>query len=117
MSDDQKKKTKEEEADAELQRESLVGRKFTIAEAIGRLAGPGMMKGVSPITGKEQADAVLQEYLRFHLADSGGALSCVLLRRVKESELLLAGFEQPLVVLAGYLEQVLGSQFKLKELV
>ena len=116
MSDDEEKRSKEEK-DAELLRESLVGRKFTIAEAIGRLAGPGMMKGVSPITGKEQADVVIQEYLRFHLVDSGGALSCVLLRRVKESELLLAGFEQPLVVLARYLEQVLGSDFRLKELV
>jgi len=122
MTDDEKKRVKEE-AEAEeakkeaLLRESLVGREFTIAEAIGRLAGPGMMKGVSPITGKEQADVVIQEYLRFHLADSAGALSCVLLRQVKESERLIAGFEQPLVVLAGYLQQLLDSEFGLKELV
>jgi len=37
------------EADAELEREILKERKFTLAEAIGRLAGPGAMKGESPI--------------------------------------------------------------------
>ena len=29
------------EADAELEREIRAGRKFSVAEAIGRLAGPG----------------------------------------------------------------------------
>jgi hypothetical protein len=33
------------EADANLQREIRAGRKFTLSEAIGRSAGPGMMKG------------------------------------------------------------------------
>jgi hypothetical protein len=37
------------EADADLQREIRAERKFTLAEAIGRMAGPGMMKGVSPV--------------------------------------------------------------------
>ena len=35
--------TQRSEADAELEREILKGRKFTLAEAIGRLAGPGAM--------------------------------------------------------------------------
>jgi hypothetical protein len=37
------------EADAELEREIRKDRKFTLAEAIGRLAGPGAMKGESPV--------------------------------------------------------------------
>lgn len=37
------------EADAELEREIRKGRKFTLAEAIGRLAGPGSIKGESPV--------------------------------------------------------------------
>ena len=41
--------TQRSEADAELEREIRKGRKFTLAEAIGRLAGPGAMKGESPI--------------------------------------------------------------------
>lgn len=36
------------DADKELEREVRANRKFSVAEAIGRLAGPGMMKGVSP---------------------------------------------------------------------
>lgn len=39
--------------DAELQREIRAGRKFTLSEAIGRMAGPGAMKGVSPISRKK----------------------------------------------------------------
>jgi len=111
---DEKNSTDREE---ELLRESLVGRKFSIEEAIGRLAGPGMMKGVSPITGKEQADAVIFEYLRLQLEDVQGALATVLYRDVKESEILLAGYERPLVALAGYVQQVLDSEFALKEFV
>lgn len=104
-------------ADADLQREILAGRKFTLSEAIGRMAGPGMMKGVSPVTRKEQAVAEIQEYLNRPWADGADALSVVLLRQVKESELLLNGFEQPLIVLAGYVRQVLDSEYRLKELV
>jgi len=105
------------EADADLQREMLAGREFTLAEAIGRLAGPGMMKGVSPVSRMQQAIAEIQEYLSRHLADAAGALSGVLLRQVKESELLLNGFDQPLVVLAGHVRHVLDSEYGLKELV
>lgn len=38
------------EADAELEREIRKERKFTLEEAIGRMIGPGGMKGASPIT-------------------------------------------------------------------
>ena len=36
---------------------------------------------------------------------------------MKESDLLLKGFDQPLVVLVGYIRQLLNSQDGLKELV
>jgi hypothetical protein len=115
MSDDHPKPSTE--ADAELQREIRADRKFTLSEAIGRLAGPGMMKGVSPVTRKEQAAAEIQEYLGRHLTDAGGVLSGVLLRRVAESDLLLHDFDHPLAVLAGYVRRVLDSEYGLKELV
>jgi hypothetical protein len=104
------------EADAELEREVRAERKFTLSEAIGRLAGPGMMKGVSPVTRMEQAVAEIQEYLDRHLADAAGVLSGVLLRQVRESELFLNAFDRPLVALAGYVRQVLGSEYGLREL-
>jgi hypothetical protein len=105
------------ESDAELEREIRAERKFTLAEAIGRMAGPGAMKGASPVTRKQQAAAEIQHYLGQHLPDHTGALSCVLLRHVAESDRLLDALDQPLAVLCGYVREVLGSEYGLKELV
>jgi hypothetical protein len=115
MSDEQPKRRLQ--ADAELEREIREGRKFSLAEAIGRLAGPGMMKGVSPATRQQQAAAAIESYLDRNLNTAGGALSVVLLRHVKQSELLLANPDQPLVVLAACIQRVLDSDYLLEELV
>ena len=111
------KDTQRSEADAELEREVRKGRKFTLAEAIGRMAGPGAMKGASPVTRKQQAEAEIEDWLRRHLPAGDGELQVVLLRRVKGSELLLNNFDQPLVVLAAFCRQVLDSDSLLRELV
>jgi hypothetical protein len=115
MSDN--KDTQRSEADAELEREVRKGRKFTLAEAIGRMAGPGAMKGVSPVTRKQQAEAEIEEWLTSHMSAGAGELQTVLFRRVKESELLLNNFDQPLPVLATFCRQALDSDYLLKELV
>jgi len=115
MSDDQDKPRSK--ADAELEREILKERKFTLAEAIGRLAGPGAMKGESPVPRMQQAEVEIESWLRSHLADAGGALQVVLHRQVKESEALLKNFEQPLVVLTRCCKRVLDSDYLLEELV
>lgn len=105
------------EADAQVEQEIRKERKFTLAEAIGRMGGPGMMKGVSPVTRKQQAEVEIEDYLRRQLIDVAGVLSVVLLRRIKESELLLQDFDQPLAVLAGYVHSILESEYRLRELV
>jgi hypothetical protein len=105
------------EADAALEREIRAGRKFTLEEAIARLAGPGSMKGESPVPRIEQAASEIQSWLRVHLVDSGGALEAVLQRHVKGSEMLLNNFDQPLVVLAGCCQRILDSEYLLSELV
>ena len=115
MSDN--KDTPRSEADAELEREIRKGRKFSLDEAIGRMAGPGAMKGVSPVTRMQQAAVEIENWLRQHLSAGNGELQVVLLRRVQGSELLLHNFEQPLVVLAAFCRQVLDSDYLLKELV
>jgi hypothetical protein len=115
MSDDPPKR--KSQADAEFEREILEGRKFSLAEAIGRLAGPGMMKGQSPMTQKQQAEAQLEAYLNQHFRDGTGVLSAVLLRGVTESDLLVANLDQPIVVLACYVQRVLDSDYRLQELV
>ena len=115
MGDEQPKRPSE--TDADLERQIRAERKFTLSEAIGRLAGPGAMKGVSPVDRKRQAVAEIQQYLSRHLADSEGVLPTVLLRLVTESEVLLRGYERPLVALADFVRLVLDSEHALKELV
>lgn len=115
MSDDQD--TQRSDADAELQREIRKGRKFTLAEAIGRMAGPGAMKGESPITRMQQATVEVETWLTRHLSDASGGLHVALLRGVKESELLLKTFDQPLVVLRSCCQRILSSDYLLEELV
>jgi hypothetical protein len=103
------------EADAQLEREILKERKFSLAEAIVRMAGPGAMKGESPVPRMQQAE--IESWLRSHLPDSGGILRGVLHRNVKGSELLLKNFDEPLVVLSGYCQRILDSDYLLEELV
>jgi hypothetical protein len=105
------------EADAELEREIREGRKFTLEEAVARMVGPGGMKGESPITRLQQAETEIGSWLRTHLRDEGGALEVVLHRYIKSSELLLNNYDQPMVVLAGYCQKVLDSDYLLGELV
>jgi hypothetical protein len=111
------KDTQCSEADSELEREIRRERKFTLEEAIGRLAGPGAMKGESPVARLQQDEAEIESWLRSHLADSGGALRAVLHRVVTGSELLLNNLDQPLVVLAGCCQRLLDSEYLLEELV
>jgi hypothetical protein len=103
--------------DAELEREIRADRKFSLSEAIGRMAGGDLMKGASPVTPKQQAEAVIEDWLCRNLTDSGGVLVPVLLRGVKQSELLLGDYEHPLVALTGYVRRVRGSDYLLGELV
>lgn len=103
--------------EAEIEREILRERKFTLEEAIGRLAGPGGMKGASPVGRLQQAQMELEAWLRTNLIDSDGALRTVLFRDVRGSDSLLSNVDQPLVVLASYCQRVLDSAPLLEELV
>ena len=115
MSDDKNKQPSE--ADEQLQREIRKGRKFTVAEAIGRMAGPGAMKGISPVTLQQQAAVEIENWLRQHMPAGNGELEVVLLRHIKASELLLRHFEKPLFVLSAYCQMILDSDYRLQELV
>jgi hypothetical protein len=46
-----------------------------------------------------------------------GPLQIVLLRNVKESEILLNNFDQPFMALSSYCQRILGSPYILEELV
>lgn len=115
MRDEQSKRRAER--DAELEREVRKERQYSLSEAIGRLAGPGSMKGESPVTRTRQAEAMIGDCLQSCLGSGCGSLRIVMLRHVVGSEVLLSNLDRPLVVLAGYVQRVLGSEYQLKELV
>ncbi len=115
MSDERNKQRSE--ADAKLEREIRQGRKFTAQDAIGRMAGPGVMKGGSAVPRVQEAETGIGTWLRSNLTDSSGALQVVLHRQIRGSELLLNNLDQPLLALAGYCQQVLASDYYLGELV
>jgi len=105
------------EADAALEREIRQGRKFTPKEAMARLAGPGAMKGASPVSLVQQAETEIGNWLRTNVPDEEGALHMLLQRNLAGSELLLGNLDRPLASLAGYCRRVLASDTRLRELV
>lgn len=115
MTDDQG--LQRSQAEAELEREIRDGRKFTLEEAIGRMAGPGAMKGESPVARLRQAEIEIGLWLENHLAGADGALRVVLHRYVRASEFMLHNFDKPLLALAGCCQRVIDSDYLLRELV
>src|SRR5262249_24176478 len=96
--------------DSELEREIRAGRKFSLSEAIGQMAGGGLMKGASRISRYRQAELTIEDYLRRHLTDTPGVLGRVLLRHVAVSD-------DPLLALTDCVRRVLGSQHLLDDVV
>ena len=105
------------ETGADLDRELSKKQKITPQEALARLAGPGAMKGASPVSPVIQAETEIGNWLRSHVSDPVGALHFVLQRNLKGSELLLENLAQPLTGLVDYCRSVLASDFLLDELV
>ena len=103
--------------DEELEREIRQGRKISPQDVMARLAGPGAMKGASPVSPVQQAETEIGTWLGCNLADAGGALKVVLHRHLKGSELLLGTLESPLEALRSYCRRALTSELLLKELV
>ena len=104
-------------AEAQLEREIRHGRKFSAKDALGRLAGPGAMKGASAVSPVQQAETEIGTWLGANLADPGGALRVVLHRRLKGSERLLHSLDRPLVALADYCWTLLAVDYRLQEIV
>ena len=105
------------ESDVAIEREIRRGRTFSVGDAIGRAAGPGVLKGESPVSRVRQAEGEIEAWLRDHLGDGGGPLKVVLHRYVVGSELLLENLEQPLVALAACCQRLLASDRLVEELV
>src|SRR5215471_19363893 len=113
----QEGETDRPEQDAALEREIRRERKFSLNEALGRMAGQGSMNGASPVPLPQQAEFEIDRYLREHLSDASGVLPLAVLRRVTRSEAFLHNPDEPLRVLSGYVRRLLESPDLLEELV
>lgn len=102
---------------SQIEREIRQGRKFSAQEAMARMAGPGALKGASPVSPVQQAETEIGNWLKDNLEDPCGALRVVMHRNLRGSEQVLENIERPLSALASYFEIALESDYLLKEIV
>nr|WP_040654771.1 hypothetical protein [Rubidibacter lacunae] len=101
----------------ELQRDSLRGRKFTLADAIGREAG-SFLKGESPIPRLVQATIAIDTFIGRNLADTSGVVQVVLCRWVDENTARVSRhLDVPLQALLELLESIVENPPILHEFV
>ncbi|MFL6724737.1 MAG: hypothetical protein ACJ8E7_11470 [Sphingomicrobium sp.] len=115
MDDDRDQKTPQ--ADDQIEEEIRRTRKFSASEAMARLAGPGAMKGASPVSPVQQAETEIGSWLMNSMPGPGGALAVVLGRQLKGSKLLLENLDEPLGALAEHCRHLIASDYLLTELV
>ena len=102
--------------DLAIQREILAGRKFSLAEAIGREGG-SFLKGDSPVPKQAQAVAEINAFIKQNLTDPPGALVAVLCVWVKTDLRVAQNLNCPLVALNQILSSLIDNQNLLYEFV
>lgn len=115
MDDDREDQRRE--TDEDIEREIRDARKLTAKDLMARLAGPGAMKGASPVSPVQQAETEIDNWLAGNLSNDCGALRIVMHRQLKGSELLLDNLDRPLLALAAYCRRLLDAENLLKEIV
>lgn len=99
-----------QERDFELQQDILEGRKFSLAELIGREGG-NFLKGESPVPKITQLKAEINLFISNSLHDVSGALQAVLHDWVNaEDEKISSEQNQPLKALNLMIEEILGNE-------
>lgn len=93
------------------------GRKFSVAEAVGREAG-GALKGASPVAAADRLLAEIEELLESRLRDSEGSLARTLMACLKQDTPLLGRhLDDAPGALRELLDRVVGSASQLGQLV
>lgn len=110
------KDDQENDRNLAIQREILSGRKFSLAEAIGREGG-SFLKGESPVPKLVQAVAQINRFIDQNLSDSSGALQAVLYNWVKTDSLVSQHLNSPLIALNEILSKLIDNQNLLYEFV
>ncbi len=110
------KENKDSERDLTIQREILAGRKFSLAEAIGREGG-SFLKGDSPVPKQLQAIAEINAFIKKNLTDPPGALVAVLCVWVKTDLRVVENMNSPLIALKQIISSLIDNQNLLYEFV
>ncbi len=117
MSDADDRDRDAEDQDETIEREARMGRKFTLADVIGREGG-SFFKGESPVPHLARATNALCMFVDKHVRDGSGALHRALHRRIKSSDTLVANhFDDPLIALEIIIERQLSKDAWFYELV
>lgn len=108
-----KRKSANENADknqdtCEIQREIRAGRKFSLAEAIGREGG-SFMKGESTIPRPLKAKNEIQQFLNSHINKPTSALATTLFTWVTDDIRVSRQLDTPLIALTQILESMLAE--------
>ena len=100
-----------------IQREILAGRKFSLAEAIGREGGD-FLKGESPVPKLVQATTEINTFIAINLQDSSGALQADLQTWISTDEAGVSkNLDSPLTALKQMLDNIIDNSELLYELV
>lgn len=100
-----------------IEQELRQGRKFSMAEALGREGG-GLLKGESPVPRLVQVKQRVRQLIRNHLSDPSGALEAVLMELVTADDWVCAHhLEAPTEALNGLIEPIVEQEAQLVELV
>ncbi len=100
-----------------IQQEILAGRKFSLAEAIGREGGD-FLKGESPVPKLVQATTEINTFIALNLQDSSGALQAVLQTWISTDEAGVSqNLDEPLQSLKQILDKIINNTELLYELV
>lgn len=113
MMEDKQEKSQNEA----IHREILAGRKFSLAEAIGREGGD-FLKGESPVPKLVQATTEIKTFIALNLHDSSGALQAVLQTWIATDEAGVSkNLDSPLQALKEMLDKIVTNSELLYELV
>jgi len=102
-------KDRDREKEIELQRDILSGRKFSLADVIGKEGG-SFLKGESPVPPLMQAVTEINAFIASRLGDSSGALQAVLQDWVKNDQAKVSSYlNSPMLALRLIIEELLNN--------
>jgi hypothetical protein len=100
----------DQQKDLELQKDILKGRKFSLAELIGKEGGD-FLKGESPVPKITQLKTEINLFIRNNLNDVSGALQAVLQNWVNADDLKISTYQEtPLTALSLMIEEIINNE-------